>query len=100
MSQKGNNAQLVDGGFSIISSKRRYVRAVERTGAKCPIRVRAPRATALLPARAHQARERNISFPLGWKNKAVRGEEGVGGGVDCGTLANNTVRLDKGGAWV
>lgn len=84
MLRKGNNAQLVDAGFSIISNKRRYVRAVEGTGAKCPIRVRAPRATALLPARAHQARERDISFPLGWKNKAVKGEEGVGEELTAG----------------
>lgn len=56
-----------------------------------------------LPARAHGARERDISFPLGRKNKAGRvggGEGEGGGGVDCGSLANDTLRPVVGGSWV
>lgn len=47
--------------------------SVQEIVAKRPISVRAPAAKELrrlLPARAHGARETDISLPLGWRNKA------------------------------
>lgn len=50
-----------------------------------------------LPARAHGARERDISFPVGRKNKK-RGGGVEEGGVGRGILTNNKARFTEGGS--